>query len=43
MSPLCISFVCHLISHRRLLLATVLPFLVQALTQASIMLAVRTD
>jgi hypothetical protein len=43
MSPTCFSFVCHLISHRRLFLAMALPLLLQALTQASIMLAGRTD
>jgi hypothetical protein len=43
MSTAIVSFVCHLISHRRLLLATVLPLFLQALSQASILLARPTD
>ena len=36
-------FVLQLFSHRRLLLATALPLLVQALSQASTLLSSRTD
>jgi hypothetical protein len=42
MLPLC-DFVWRLISHRRLLMATALPLLLQALSHASTLLSSRAD